>query len=105
MARIKYAEKACPLCGRHAASTQAAALARRRLGCTERKSAVKVEQGRKNAAIARACRRKDFAEADRLRWLYRPELMRARALAESVGMKVPKRRKQTSEPPPATTDV
>lgn len=57
---------------------------RLKAGKVERYSEAKTVANRKNAEIARALKRGDEAEADRLRWLYYPETMRKRQMAAAV---------------------
>lgn len=66
-------------------SALAAAMARRRTGITERPSARKSEASRRSIAVARLVASGDHAEADRLRWLYWPERMRAEELERQRG--------------------
>lgn len=86
MSHPDNAEGTCPHCGAKRASSYAAALARRRTGCKERKSAVKSEGARKAALIGSAVVRGDLAEADRLRELYFPATMKRKRLLAEVGL-------------------
>lgn len=72
------------------ASDHAAALARFRRGCTERRTEAKRRQNEGARLVAYALARGDPEEADRLRWLYWPERMRARQLAREAGLPPPK---------------
>lgn len=56
-------------------------------GVIERKSPQKALAARRNAEIALAVRQGRLEDADRLRWLYYPEKMRAKQLASNLAGK------------------
>lgn len=70
---------------KEARSALGAALGRLKKGVIERKSAQKAVSSRKALLVALAVKRGNFAEADRLRWLFFPERRRGEKLAEQIG--------------------
>lgn len=60
------------------------ALGLRKRGVKERSSAAKTLSSRQTIQVADAVKRGDLAEAERLRWEFWPEKMRARELAAGI---------------------